>query len=212
MEGRAARGTAPTFPAATDRVTARRRASGFTLIEIIVVVAIIAVAAAVALPSINAGARQREIRRTLQGFVSTLRRASSIAVFRRQPVELRILAKDGAYSVVVPTASSGDEATAATADEEPRRRRSGLLGRTDESTAQADSSEHRVELPELASFGDVEGGRDLGDEGIIFDFYPNGSSSGGTIELRFDPGRGRPISHRLSINPLISSISMEDEG
>lgn len=211
MEKRAARGTAPTFPAATDRVTARRRSSGFTLIEIIVVVAIIAVAAAVALPSINAGARQREIRRTLQGFVSTLRRASSIAVFRRQPVELRILAKDGVYSVVVPTASSGDEAAAAAADE-PRRRRSGLLGRTDESTAQPDSSEHRVELPELASFGDVEGGRDLGDEGVVFDFYPNGSSSGGTIELRFDLGRGRPISHRLSINPLISSISMEDEG
>ncbi len=166
MEKRAARGTARTFPAATDRVAARRKASGFTLIEIIVVVAIIAVAAAVALPSINAGARQREIRRTLQGFVSALRRASSIAVFRRQPVELRILAKEGAYSVVVPTASSGDEAAAATDDEQRRRRRSGLLGRADESTAQADSNEHRVELPELASFGDVEGGRDLGDEGF----------------------------------------------
>jgi type II secretion system protein H len=193
-------------------VTARRKASGFTLIEIIVVVAIIAVAAAVALPSLNAGARQREIRRTLQGFVSALRRASSIAVFRRQPVELRILVKDGAYSVVVPTASSGDEAAAATAAAEPRGRRSGLLGRTDESAVQRDSSEHRVELPELASFGDVEGGRDLGEEGIVFDFYPNGSSSGGTIELRFELGRGRPISHRLAINPLISSISMEDDG
>ena len=211
MEKRAARGTAPTFPAATDRVTARRKASGFTLIEIIVVVAIIAVAAAVALPSINAGARQREIRRTLQGFVSALRRASSIAVFRRQPVELRILAKEGAYTVVVPTASSDDEAAAATDDEQRSRRRSGLLRRADESTAQSDPNEHRVELPELASFGDVEGGRDLGDEGIIFDFYPNGSSSGGTIELRFDLGRGRPISHILSINPLLSSISMEDE-
>ena len=84
--------------------------------------------------------------------------------------------------------------------------------RDDESPAQADSNEHPVELPELASFGDVEGGRDLGDEGIIFDFYPNGSSSGGTIELRFELGRGRPISHTLSINPLISSISIEDEG
>jgi type II secretion system protein H len=194
-------------------VTPRRTSSGFTLIEIIVVIAIIAVAAAVALPSLNAGARQREIRQTLQRFVSALRRASSVAVFHRRPVELRILAKEGAYSVVLPELSSRDDAAEAERVDEGRPpRKSGLLGRADESGAQADSEEHRVELPELASFGDVEGGRDLGEEGIVFEFYPNGSSSGGTIELRFDVGRGRPVSHRLSINPLLSSISMEDEG
>ena len=193
-------------------MTTRRRESGFTLIEIIVVVAIIAVAAAIALPSINAGAQQREIRRTLQGLVSTLRRASSFAVFHRRPVELRILAKDGVYSVVVPTSSADDESGAVAVEEARPRRRSRLLGGGGDAETAAGAGEHRVVLPALASFGEVEGGRDLGDEGIVFDFYPNGSSSGGTIELRFDVGRGRPVSHKLSINPLVSSISMEDEG
>jgi len=192
-------------------VTARHRSSGFTLIEIIVVVAIIAVAAAIALPSLNAGARQREIRRTLQGFVSSVRRASSVAVFQRRPVELRILSREGAYTVVVPVSVSREEDAEMDAEEPGTRRSVGLLGRTDESTDRENSKEHRVVLPEIASFGDVEGGRDLGEEGIVFDFYPNGSSSGGAIELQFDVGRGRPISHKVIINPLISSISLEDE-
>jgi type II secretion system protein H len=193
-------------------VTARRRASGFTLIEIIVVVAIIGIAAAMVLPSINAGAQQREIRRTLQTFVSTVRRASSVAVFRRRPVELRIFTREGAYSVVVPSSSTSEDGTTSAAEEPQPRRGSRLLPGSREVEADSAPSEHRVVLPALASFGEVDGGRDFGDEGIVFDFYPNGSSSGGEIELRFDVGRGRPLSHTLSINPLVSAISMEDEG
>lgn len=194
-------------------MTARRRASGFTLIEIIVVVAIIAVAAAIALPSLNAGAQQREIRRTLQGFVSTVRRASSYAVFQRRPVELRISTDDRAYTVVLPTSSDGEDAAATAAEDARPRRRSKLLGGAGgESETQKPGTDRRIVLPELASFGEVQGGRELPEEGIVFDFYPNGSSSGGTIELKFDVGRGRPLSYKLSINPLISAISMEDEG
>jgi prepilin-type N-terminal cleavage/methylation domain-containing protein len=192
-------------------VATKNRSSGFTLIEIIVVVAIIAIAAAVALPSINAGARQREIRRTLQSFVSTVRRASSVAVFRRRPVELRILPDERAYTVVVPTSSAGGDGETGGGEEARPRRVSRLLGGSGDAKTDAATREHRMLLPTLASFGEVEGGRDLGEEGIVFDFYPNGSSSGGTIELRFDLGRGRPLSHKLSINPLVSSISMEEE-
>ena len=64
----------------------------------------------------------------------------------------------------------------------------------------------------MASFGEIRGGRDLREEGIVFEFYPNGSSSGGMIELVFDTGASRPVSYKLSINPLVSSISIEDEG
>jgi len=192
-------------------VTSRRRSSGFTLVEIIVVIAIIAIAAAMVLPSLGAGARQREIRRTLQGFVSSVRRASSIAVFQRRPVELRIVPKERVYSVLVPrAAAAAAEDGSASEEARPRQSRS-LLGRGDASPPDHDESEHRMELPDLASFGEIEGGRDLQDEGIVFEFYPNGSSSGGTIELLFDTDRGRPLSYKLTINPLVSEISMEDD-
>jgi type II secretion system protein H len=175
MENRVETATTPIFRATTER----RRAghAGFTLIEIVVVVAIIAIAAAIAVPSIGAGAHQRQVRGTLQGFVSAIRRASSVAVFQRRPVELKISTDDASYSIV----------------------------------AQKGAVPHTVKLPEIASFGDVEGGRDLGEEGIVFDFLPNGSSSGGTVELLFQSSRGRPESFKLVINPLISAVSFEED-
>jgi hypothetical protein len=153
------------------------------------------------------------VRRTLQRFVSALRRASSVAVFQRRPVELRILAKEGRYSVVLPKLRSEADAAAQEQEEKRTRTRSTGLGRG-RNKVDGEEQEAGVEtfdLPEMASFGDIEGGRDLEDEGIIFDFLPNGSSSGGAIELLFDSGRGRPESFKLVVNPLISSVSFEDE-
>ena len=215
MENPVERATTPTYRATTD--AQRSGHAGFTLIELVVVITIIAIAAAIAIPSIGAGAHQREVRRTLQKFVSTVRRASSVAVFQRRPVELRILAKDGRYAVALPKLRSELEADAADAEQQQARSRTrsgGLVGRGKNSVA-GEKSEKGVEtfdLPEIASFGDIEGGRDLEDEGIVFDFLPNGSSSGGAIELLFESGRGRPESFKLVINPLISAISFEDDG
>jgi len=211
MENRAETATTPTYRATTE--ARRGRHAGFTLIELVVVITIIAIAAAIAIPSIGAGAHQREVRRTLQRFVSALRRASSVAVFQRRPVELRILAKEGRYSVVLPKLRSEADAAAQEQEEKRSRTRSTGLGRG-RNKVDSDEEEAGVEtfdLPEMASFGDIEGGRDLEDEGIIFDFLPNGSSSGGAIELLFDSGRGRPESFKLVVNPLISSVSFEDE-
>jgi type II secretion system protein H len=206
--------TAATFPATTEQRRGDRASAGFTLIEIVVVVTIIAIAAVIAIPNIGAGARQREVRSTLQKFVSTVRRASSVAVFQRKPVELRIFVDERAYAVVVP-ADRSDEETAVARDAEKAGsgRRRGLVGRgADEAESEDDTAtKHRFELPEIASFGDVTGGRDLEGEGIVFDFMPNGSSSGGGVELLFESPRGRPESFRLVINPLVSAVSFEDD-
>jgi type II secretion system protein H len=211
MENRVETATAPTSRATTER---RPRERGFTLIEIVVVVAIIAIAAVIAIPNIGAGARQREVRRTLQTFVSTVRRASSVAVFQRKPVELRIHVKEGTYSVVVPS-TNDDEADVESESRRGARTRGGrVVGRAHDEETGAEGGRgaaHTVQLPEMASFGDVEGGRDLDDEGIVFDFLPNGSSSGGLVELMFETSRGRPESFRLVINPLVSAISFEGD-
>jgi prepilin-type N-terminal cleavage/methylation domain-containing protein len=203
--------TTATFPATTERRQRGRASAGFTLIEIVVVVTIIAIAAVIAIPNIGAGARQREVRGTLQKFVSTVRRASSVAVFQRKPVELRIFVDERAYAVVVP-ADRTDEGTAADPERQTSGRPRGLVGRGENAEGDEDTAtKHRFELPEIASFGDVTGGRDLDDEGIVFDFMPNGSSSGGGVELLFESPRGRPESFRLVINPLVSDVSFEDD-
>lgn len=185
------------------------RTRGFTLIEIVVVITIIAVAAAVALPALNAGARQREVRTTLQRFVSAVRRASSVAVFQRRPVELRIHPEDRRYDVI----ASADRERGESAEGGDGRGRAprGLLGRSAESEEEKGRATFEARLPSIASFGEIDGGRDLRDDGIVFDFYPNGSSSGGRVELVFDTGGGRPDSYVVVVNPLISSVSLEDE-
>ncbi len=206
--------TTPTSRATTERRLRASNEQGFTLIEIVVVVAIIAIAAVIAIPNIGAGARQREVRRTLQTFVSTVRRASSVAVFQRKPVELRIQAKERTYSVVVPDTETEAESAAGERSERGSRvRRGGLVGRR-EDEAETGGEGGKIKtfaLPEIATFGDIEGGRDLEDEGIVFDFLPNGSSSGGVVELLFETSRGRPDSFRLVINPLVSAISFEED-
>src|SRR5687767_9218309 len=72
------------------RMGARRGARGFTLLEIVVVMAIIGVAIVIAVPAVQSGRHQREVRTTLQRFVGAVREASSKAVLRRRTVELWI--------------------------------------------------------------------------------------------------------------------------
>ena len=58
------------------RSTHAGSSKGFTLIELVVVMVILAVTAVLVLPSVQGGMRQREVRRSLQGFVASVRRAS----------------------------------------------------------------------------------------------------------------------------------------
>ena len=170
-------------------------------------VVIIAVAAALTVPNITAGARQREVRRTMQRFVSAVRRSSSVAVFGKRPVELRIDPEERAYRVVVPRLP-GEIAREAEEFARPR----DLIGRrSEEDGEEGEDVRLRVMLPELAKFGELEGGGTFAEETILVEFYPNGSSSGASIEFIFDTGRNREQTYTLLINPLTSAISFAEE-
>jgi type II secretion system protein H len=199
----------------------RRRSSGFTLIELVVVMVIIGIASLVVYPSVRAGSNQRAVRHSLQQFVSVVRRASSMAVLRRETVEVWLWPDRKEYALVTRDRPADE------ADEEARaggtRLRSRGLVRDDaeEETGVGEGRTvvGRITLPSLASFGEVEGGRFVAEElsggsyqqqdAVLFEFYPTGSSSGGKVELEFEISRNRQ-SYTLVINPLVSSISMEE--
>jgi len=169
-------------------------------------VAIIAVSAAIAIPAVQAGQRQRQVRQTLQHFVAALREASAKAVMRRRTVELWVRKDANAYELAIPlgendTPGATEEAAPAgensELDELERSERRQIVG--------------RVSLPSIASFGEISGGRALSDDIIAFPFSPTGGSSGGQIEFVFDGGDAKS-SYTIAFDPLISAIELTQEG
>jgi type II secretion system protein H len=202
----------PTIAADVSR-SARAR-SGFTLIELVVVVLIMAVAAALVLPAVRAGGNQRVIRQTLQRFVSVVRRASTLAVLRRENVELWVWPADGRYALVTHARPAKDDETEAERSANPVADQ----GELEDELGESRHAEAVFELPEIGEFGRVDGGRLVSErmthgkyarrDAVLFEFHPVGSSSGGTVEFVFDvPPRKQ--SYALTINPLVSEISME---
>lgn len=154
------------------RAAARRGERGFTLLEVVVVMVIVGVVAAMALPAMQAGSRQAAVRRSVRAFISAARQASAEAVRTRKPASLIVWPDDGTFSV--------------------------------------EGANDRYELPDFAEFGEIVGGREAeGEDEILFDFYPTGSSVGGSVEISFDTG-SRPQSYILVLDPLVSRVRIED--
>ncbi len=153
-------------------VSPRGAQRGFTLIEIVVVLVIMAMASVIIIPSIRSGSRQREVRRTVQRFVAAARAGSSKAIREREPAGLSLDLRSRSFGV--------------------------------------EGASRRIDLPSFASFGDVSGGylEDSGEK-IVFDFYPTGGSAGGSVELVFETG-GRPQIYTLTIDPLLSTVGIEE--
>jgi len=76
-----------------------RSQHGFTLFEVVVVVVIIGVVAALVLPSMNSGWRQGAVRRSVRTFISATRAASAKAVNTRKPVGLAIFGDEGRFGL-----------------------------------------------------------------------------------------------------------------
>ncbi len=80
----------------------RRGEAGFTLIELLIVLVILAMAATLVAPSVEAGLRAREVRSAVRTIVATMRSAGSAAIMQGtpqemliDPVEQRIAVSDG---------------------------------------------------------------------------------------------------------------------
>ncbi|HYB98070.1 MAG TPA: prepilin-type N-terminal cleavage/methylation domain-containing protein [Candidatus Limnocylindrales bacterium] len=81
------------------RSTTHHRQRGFTLFEVVVVVVIIGVIAALVVPSMNSGWRQGAVRRSVRTFISASRAASAKAVSTRKAVGLSVYEQDGRFGI-----------------------------------------------------------------------------------------------------------------
>ncbi len=90
------------------------------------------------------------------------------------------------------------------------RRPTALIVWPDDASFGVEGAEQRYELPDFADFGEIVGGREAeGDAEIRFDFYPTGSSAGGSVEIEFSPS-GRRQAYILVLDPLIGRVKIEE--
>lgn len=137
--------------------------SGFTMVELMVVLVIISLVAAVVVPRISAGWRRMEDREFLQEFVQTLKRGRLIAMNSGQLIVFRIRPSERVYDIDMP----------------PRRL-----------------------IPENVDIYADQLERDPETQDHLVVFYPDGSLSGGDLEVVFDKQR----SFLIAIHPLVGSI------
>ncbi len=148
-----------------------RRARGFTLIEMMVVLLIIALGVSLAVPMIEGGFEAREVRRAARQIASTMHHCRGEAVALGAPQALVIdPLRNGVY-----TSDWG---------------RWAIL--TDRAIIE------RVEGGQVSSEGTVQ----------IF-FFPNGSTSGGSVVIASRRDRTRNRLHVL-LDPLVGTVRVED--
>lgn len=75
------------------------RQAGFTLLELIVVIVIMAVSVAVAAPSIRSGWQQGAVRRSVRQFISSAHGASSLAIRTREATALAVYPDQGEFGL-----------------------------------------------------------------------------------------------------------------
>jgi general secretion pathway protein H len=136
---------------------------GFTMVELMVVLVIISVVAAIVVPRISAGWSRMEDREFLQDFVQTLKRGRLIAMNSGQLTAFRIRPSERLYDIENPP--------------------------------------HRLIPENVDIFADnLERDPETHDHLVVF--YPDGSLSGGDVEVVFDKQR----SFLIAIHPLVGSI------
>ncbi len=136
---------------------------GFTMVELVVVLVIISMVAAVVVPRIGAGWRRMEDREFLQEFVHTLKRGRLIAMNSGEMVAFRIRPSERLFGIENP------------------------LSRP---------------IPDHVDIYADHLERDPQTQDHLVVFYPDGSLSGGDIEVVFD----RERAFLISIHPLVGSI------
>lgn len=155
----------------------RRRGRGYSFLEVLLVVALLATLAAVTVPRMGGTFTATEFRTAVRDLVSTMRYARQTAVVSGEGVELRIEPEAGRYRLVqVALDSEG--------------RVEGEIEEFEEDAVRlAGEARQEQVLPESVFFALLYvGGGEVGGEPRIV-FYPDGSATGAIIGLMNEEGK-----------------------
>ena len=172
------------------------RTSGFTLIELIVVLVILALAGAIAVPRFSDSLDFLFDRSGLRGAAAMMRRARAEAVFRRENMNVTVDSENGKL-----TLSSAE-------DLEEEDERDTDTGKTESGSEKAAFRPIEMQIPKtlkidevtVDAYGEAEEGK------YTFTFYARGTSSGG--EIRFEDARRN--AHLVRVSPLNGKVWLLD--
>ncbi len=142
---------------------------GFTLLELVVVLSIVAIAVSLTLPSVGKGLRHWRLQGAVREVATLLKFTRNQAVATRRPLQVILDRSRNVY----------------------------WLDRADVLTDPEQASERGIRLYALPSgirFGQVTfGGRPVDGEKVGFVFFPPGSSTGGKMQILDERGKGYRI-------------------
>ncbi len=183
----------------------KKNVKGYTLVEILVVMAIIALAVSLIGPAISRGMRGTQVKAVVRHTASALRYARSMAITYRAVIEVAFNMEESQYTVRVLHRAERPSFDGALnqdpAEEEPAYEESYQGEESGAPSGEIYEIEDPVVLLGL-SFGDSRM-IDYGEASIIF--FPKGNSTGGTIYI----GKSETSYYALSVNPITGLVEVE---
>ncbi len=156
---------------------------GFTLLEMIVILIIMGLVAAVTTPLVFKSLASAQLKTSTRSLAAVLRKARDVAISNKISTHVNVGLESGEYRITGQNSKN--------AKNKPPSRR---------------FKEHK--LPENVSFVKVVNGEDEITEGTYtFSFYPKGSSSGGEVFIRKgDNSWGL----KVVVNPILGKVEIEE--
>jgi general secretion pathway protein H len=158
-----------------DARPSRRAAAGFTLLELVIVMAIMGIVFSFALPALAKGLQQWRLQAAVQEVTTLFKFTRNQAIARRTPLQVMMDRARGVYWL-----DNADTPMLVDLD-------------------QADAKKIRLfALPSGLRFGQVAvGAIRLDEERVGIPFYPKGNSTGGEVEILDGAGRR----HAIQVDP-----------
>jgi type IV fimbrial biogenesis protein FimT len=179
----------------------RQRAGGFTLVELMLVIALMAILATVMIPEMRGTYQHEKLRAAGRDLIRAVDLAYSQAVTRHQPHRLRV--DNTGYQIERPTVDSGGQLEFSALQDLP-----GAMGKVDRRiTMEVHEIEAQLEEGEEVQAEPISTeGRSDWKEGV--EFYPDGTAQAKEIILRDSEG----FMLSLRINPTTARAALVEMG